>query len=229
MALRGADHPRLTVAVTWPSYDRLIAGSLAPAYGLDIETDTTINGLDPRVAAVVAVALAGDGIDLVFDSADERRLLSQLDAAIASLEPGVIVTWNGAGFDLPFLHDRAAINNLRLGLRLTLDLTIAGRREPLPGHAGAYRAAWYQHRHLDGYQLFRADVGATIGLSCGLKPLSRFVGLPVIEVDRERIHELSDADRRAYVASDARLACALVRRRADAWAAVDQLPGSIGS
>ncbi len=175
------------------------------------------------------MALAGDGVDLVFDSADEGSLLRQLDEAIAGLDPGVIVTWNGAGFDLPFLHDRAALNDVELGLRLVLDLTIPGRHEPLPGHAGAYRAAWYEHRHLDGYQLFRADVGATIGLPCGLKPLSRFVGLPVIEVDRERIHELSDAERRAYVASDAHLACALVRRRADAWAAVDQVPESIGS
>ncbi len=229
MALRGAVHPGLRATVARPTYDRLIASPLAPAYGLDIETDTTINGLDPRVAAVVAVALAGDGVDLVFDGTDERHLLSQLDAAIASLEPGVIVTWNGAGFDLPFLHDRAAINNLSLGLRLVLDLRIPGRHEPLPGHDGAYRAAWYEHRHLDGYQLFRADVGASVGLSCGLKPLSRFVGLPVIEVDRERIHELSETDRRAYVASDAHLACALVQRRVDAWAAVDQPPESIGS
>jgi hypothetical protein len=35
-------------------------------YGLDIETDTTENGLDPRVAAVVTVALAGPGYEEVF-------------------------------------------------------------------------------------------------------------------------------------------------------------------
>ena len=201
----------------------------APTYGLDIETDTRIDGLDPRVAAVVAVALVGDGVDLVIDHDRERSVLLELDAALAALAPGVIVTWNGAGFDLPFLQDRAAVHGLHLGLRLAADPTIPGRRAPLPGHTGAYRAAWYRHRHLDGYQLFRADVGATIGLSCGLKSLSRFVGLPTVEVDRARIHELSAAERRGYVASDAGLARALVARRADAPAAVDQLPESIGS
>ena len=38
-------------------------------------------------------------------------------------------------------------------------------------------------------------MGATVGLSCGLKSLSRLVGLPVVEVDRARIHELTGAQR----------------------------------
>ena len=173
----------------------------APIYGLDIETDTTTDGLDPRVAAVVAVAVAGEGVEVVLeaDEAHEAELLRTLDATLADLAPGVIVTWNGAGFDLPFLHDRARHHGLPLGLRLVADPGIGGRSEPLPGHAGAYRATWHRHRHLDGYQLFRSDVGATLGLSCGLKSLARLVGLPVVEVDRSRIHELSDAERRASV------------------------------
>ncbi len=218
------------MSVTPPAYDRLI-GEIPPSYGLDIETDTTIDGLDPRIAAVVAVAIVGDGVEEVLERgpAGEAELLRLVDGTIAALPAGVIITWNGAGFDLPFLHDRARRHGVPLGLRLAPDPTIPGRREPLPGHAGAYRAAWYGHRHLDGYQLFRADVGATVGLSCGLKALARFVGLPVIEVDRTRIHELDGAERRAYVASDARLARQLVGRRVDAFRAVDQLPEPIGS
>ena len=68
-----------------------------------------------------------------------------------------------------------------------------------------------------------------MGLSCALKPLARFVGLEVVEVDRQRIHELSQDERRAYVASDACLARALIKRRAQPCAGVDQLPLSIGS
>jgi hypothetical protein len=49
------------------------------------------------------------------------------------------------------------------------------------------------------------------------------VGLPVIEVDRERIHELTADERRAYVASDARLARALVARRTHWVAGIDQV------
>lgn len=154
---------------------------------------------------------------------DEATIIAALDTTLADLPAGVLVTWNGGGFDLPFLHDRAARLGVPLGLELELDARIGRRHEPLAGHQGAYRARWHHHRHLDGYQLYRADVGASLHLPCGLKPLARMVGLPVIEVDRERIHDLSDAERRAYVASDADLARALVARRAHWAAAIDQL------
>ena len=140
---------------------------------------------------MVAIALTGDEIELVLDG-DEPTIIAQLDDVLAGLPAGVLVTWNGAGFDLPYLQDRARRHGLSLGLELRLDPAIGGRHEPLLGHDGAYRARWYHHRHVDGYQLFRADVGATLHLPCGLKPLARMVGLPVVEVDRERIHELTD-------------------------------------
>ena len=89
-------------------------------YGLDIETDTTENGLDPRVAAVVTVALAGPGYEEVF-TGPEPELLLDLDERIRELEPGVLATWNGAAFDLPFLSDRAALHGLPLGLWLQHD------------------------------------------------------------------------------------------------------------
>ncbi|GJM39108.1 MAG: hypothetical protein DHS20C19_24750 [Acidimicrobiales bacterium] len=162
--------------------------------------------------------------------ADEPALLTALDELLTQLPPGVLITWNGASFDLPFLADRARVIGVDLGLELVLDPAIPGRHDPLLGHAGAYRARWHGHAHLDGYQLYRADVGASLHLPCGLKPLARFVGLPVVEVDRERIHELSDDERRAYVASDAHLARALVRRRAQWRRGIDYLPvASIGT
>jgi DNA polymerase III epsilon subunit-like protein len=161
---------------------------------------------------VVAVAVTGTDLEVVLDG-DEATILRTLDALLASLADGVLVTWNGAAFDLPFLRDRAERCGVELGLRHELDPSIPGHHEPLSGHSGAYRAGWYGHRHLDGYQVFRADVGAAMRMSCGLKPLARFVGLPVVEVDRERIHLLSDDEMRAYVASDAHLARALVARR----------------
>ena len=177
----------------------------------------------------MAVAVAGAEIEVVIDHHDESLLLRELDRLLDSLPDGILVTWNGAGFDLPFLADRAARADIDLGLHLRPDPLIAGRRNPLPGHDGAYRADWHGHRHLDGYQLFRADVGASLHLPCGLKSLARFVGLPVVEVDRARIHELDVATRRAYVASDAFLARDLVLRRADWEAGVDQLPVPITS
>jgi uncharacterized protein YprB with RNaseH-like and TPR domain len=181
-------------------------------YGLDIETDTTVNGLDPRVAAVVTVALAGPGYEEVFNG-PEAQLLVDLDDRLAELEPGVIATWNGAAFDLPFMADRAALHGVTLGLRLQHDHAITMRRAPLPGHRGAYRASWFDHGHLDAYRLYRGDVGPALRISCSLKSIARFVGLAPIEVDRTKIHDLSNEALHAYAASDARLARILTERR----------------
>jgi DNA polymerase elongation subunit (family B) len=192
-------------------------------YGLDIETDTTVDGLDPGVAAIVTVAVSVDGYEEVF-SGNERGLLFDLDQRIAELEPGVIATWNGAAFDLPFLADRAARHGLPLGLRLQLDHRIGMRRPPLPGHDGAYRAAWYAHGHVDAYRLYRGDVGPALRVSCSLKSIARLVGLAPIEVDRERIHDLEREALHAYASSDARLARVLTERRwASAARCIDRL------
>ena len=184
-----------------------------PVYGLDIETDTSLNGLDPAVGGIVTVALSSADGDDVFDG-PEVEMLAAVDAHLAGLTPGVLTTWNGAFFDLPFLADRAAHHGVALGLRLTLDQRIPSRRDPLPGHRGAYRACWHGHRHLDAYQLYRSDVGPTLGISCSLKAIARLVGLTPVEVDRARIHDLAPDALAAYVASDARLARLLAERRA---------------
>lgn len=198
-----------------------------PVYGLDIETDTSENGLDPRVAAVVTVALAGPGHEEVF-TGPEPEILMGVDERLHQLEPGVLATWNGAAFDLPFLADRAELHELDLGLRLQLDPGITMHRAPLPGHEGAYRGAWYRHRHLDAYRVYRGDVGAALRISCSLKSIARLVGLAPVEVDRTRIHDLSNEALHAYAASDARLARVLAERRwATASRHVDRLDPSL--
>lgn len=213
--------PRVSSAAERPAAG---AGPAAePAiYGLDIETDTTVDGLDPAVARIVAVAVAGpDGVR-VFDDADEALLLDRLDWHLAALEPGVITTWNGSGFDLPFLADRAGRCGVRLGLQLWLDPSIRLRGDALPGHLGAYRGSWHSHVHLDAYRVYRADVVPALGVSGGLKAIARVCGLAPVEVCAARLHELSDDEVRAYVASDACCTRLLVRRRwPSARAAID--------
>lgn len=183
-----------------------------PIYGLDIETDTTVDGLDPAVSAIVTVALSGEEVDQVF-SGDEVCILSELDQCLREIPPGVIATWNGSAFDLPFIHQRSRMYGLPSGLRLRLDRTINRKYPPLPGHEGAYRARWYRHGHLDAYRVYRADVGPAVRISCSLKSIARFVGLRPVEVDRTRIHDLSNEALHAYAASDARLARVLTERR----------------
>lgn len=184
-------------------------------YGLDIETDTATGGLDPSCSAILAVAVAGPEHTEVFHG-PEPRILAQLDAALQSLPPGVLVTWNGGGFDLPFLHHRAGHHRLPLGLRLWPDQRVPARR-PMPGcDASAYAGAWHLHGHVDAYRLW-GHVRLALGVSASLKSIAAHLGLTTIEADASRVHELTPAELSRYVARDAELAVELARR-GWAWA-----------
>ncbi|MFT7645472.1 MAG: DNA polymerase elongation subunit (family B) [Candidatus Poriferisodalaceae bacterium] len=173
-----------------------------PVYGLDIETDTAVDGLDPAVSAIIAIAVtgpavtgpaaAGNGGCRVFSGA-EAHILTELDDHMRQLPPGVVVTWNGSGFDLPFLVERAARSGAPSGLRTRLDPQLA-TRTPLPGHTGSYRGVWQSneglpHLHLDAYRVYRNDLHRLLDLSCSLKSVAGFVGLELVEFDASKVHE----------------------------------------
>lgn len=185
-------------------------GHQAAIYGLDIETDNSQDGLDPAVASVRAVALSGHTFDELFVG-DEATLLRALDARLGALAPGVVATWNGSAFDLPFLADRARILGVDLGLKLRLDRRLTLHRAPLPGHAGAYRAGWHDHGHLDTYRIYGTAPTAAQRLS--LRSLGRFVGIGGQAVATHRTHNLSNEALHACAPSDARLARVLAERR----------------
>lgn len=196
-----------------------------PLYGLDIETDTSSNGLDPGVAGVIAVAISDEATGDTVLTGRESAVLELLDAHLAELRPGVLVTWNGSAFDLPFLADRAERHGVRLGLELHWDPRAArAGRAPLPGHIGAYVAQWYGHGHVDAYRAWRS-MTADPELSCALKAVARREGLPTIEVERALMHETDLPLLRRYASSDASLARCLASRR---WHEVrrflDELP-----
>lgn len=193
-------------------------------YGLDIETDTSTGGLDPHESRVLAAAVATPHGTTVVDG-PEPRLIAALDARLAALPPGVIVTWNGGGFDLPFLVERAAGARIPIGLRVWPDPRVVSG-SARDGAAVAHSASWHHHGHLDAYRLYR-HVRLALGVSASLKSLARQLGLRVIEPDASRVHELSPPELAAYVARDAELAVELARR---AWArsamALDPMPGT---
>lgn len=191
-----------------------------PLVGFDIETDTERGGLDPETAPIVAVAVSSATGDKVFTGA-EAHILRRTDERMAELGDGLLVTWNGATFDLPFVARRAEILGLSIGLELTDDPARRSRREP---HRRAVRGRWHSLVHLDGYLLYRADVGRSLGLSCGLKPLARLVGMSPVELDRSRLHLATADEVIDYVASDARTAVDLVQRRMPAARTVADLP-----
>lgn len=191
----------------------------ANIYGLDIETDTTRDGLDPTVAPVLTVALSGRKLDEVFVG-PEPELLCHLDERLAELEPGVIATWNGSTFDLPFIADRARLLQLDLGLQLCLDRSLTMNRAPLPGHAGAYRAAWHRHTHIDTFRLFGHPTEASHWTS--LRVIGRVLGLgaPPGRDAHRRTQVLTNEALHAHAPSDARLARVLAERR---WSAAARL------
>lgn len=182
----------------------------AAIYGLDIETDNTEDGLDPAVASVRAVALSGRMFDELFVG-DEFDILRALDARLASLPTGVVATWNGSAFDLPFLADRARILGVDLGLKLCLDRRLTLHRAPLPGHAGAYRASWHDHGHLDTFRIYGSSDSAAQRLS--FRSLGRLVGIGSQNVPPARTQTLSNEALHACAPSDARLARVLAERR----------------
>lgn len=183
-------------------------------YGLDIETDTTpaadgtARGLDPATTSVVNVAVATDDDEVVFRG-EESDLLHALDSYLYSLPSGLIATWNGAVFDLPFLQDRAVRLGITLNLRIAADPAIEPKYEPLPGHLGGYVASWKNrtdvaHAHLDVAYAFKDKLAAE-GVQWSLKPAARHYGLSPVEVDRTAVHLLSPTEQDRYVASDAKV------------------------
>lgn len=184
-----------------------------PLYGLDIETDTSTDGLDPGVAAVVAVALSSRATGEVVLTGGEAGILEALDSHLRDVEPGILVTWNGGAFDLPFLFSRGGAAGVSLGLELAWDPSgyRLGRR-PLPGHLGTYVAAWYGHGHLDAYRAWRRLRDPQE--RCGLKEVARSVGLEAVELDDpSQVHGIPLGQLRRYVASDASLARRLAELR----------------
>ena len=198
-----------------------------PLYGLDIETDTSSDGLDPGVARIVAVAVSSaDSGDVVL-TGPEAGVLAALDTHLSALDPGVLVTWNGGAFDLPFLAARGVLVGVALGLELAWDP--AGYRigrMPLPGSLGTYAAGWYGHEHLDAYRAWKTVGLAPPESSCGLKAVARAEGFDAVDVDDVTLlHEVPVGELRRYVASDASLARRLAEHR---WSSVrrciDRLP-----
>lgn len=183
---------------------------LGEFYGLDIETDTTVDGADPMVAPIRTVALSCRRIDEVF-TGDERELLEQLDARLATLPPGIIATWNGATFDLPYIADRARLLGTALSLQLCGDPRLTLGRSALPGHAGGYRGVWGEHRHIDTFRLYGRP--SSPGPWSSLRTIGRMLGLQVGPSVTKRPDDLANEARHANAASDARLARVLAERR----------------
>ncbi|MBS1846972.1 MAG: hypothetical protein JST73_01735 [Actinobacteria bacterium] len=199
-------------------------------YGLDIETawnaptgrapasDAYADGIvvsDPGTTPISRAVLSTRGSDLTFVG-DEPTLLHDLDAALAGLAPGIIATWNGSGFALPYLADRAELCGIRLGLHLAADSRLRHRGDTIPGHDAAYRAAWYAHRHLDAAHLYRSGRRPLIDVEDLLHAFrrgSRSRGRVSTRRGEGVATDLSHDLEHAHAANDARLVRCMVEAR----------------
>lgn len=197
-------------------------------HSFDIETDTselteheralgfTSRGLVPAITAITRISLCDDPRNpVVFGGDDEAKLLQSFIEAVGA-GSGPLVTWNGSVFDIPFIQDRAAILGLpdvRDALEMEHDPDLVPKYDPLPGHLGGYRARIAGREHIDLAYLVKGDAEAR-GISWSLKPYVKDVlGLSPVEVGRQRMHELSEAELDEYVASDAVVTLLLARHR----------------
>ena len=174
-------------------------------YGIDIETDVRGGTLDPALAPIRAVAVSTRSSEVTF-TGDEASILVDVDHHLAGLPEGIVASWNGAVFDLPYIADRARILRVGIGLVLCPDQRRRVMCDLLPGHEVAYRATWGHHRHLDTFRLY-GDSGTT-------STLGSLLGLP-----RRRAATIASTGNllnealHAHAASDARLARVLAERR----------------
>lgn len=166
---------------------------------MDIET----TGLSPVTARVVSIAVCSDEEFVVWESKDERRMLDDFAYWLSSREPGTIVTWNGAAFDWPFLATRAELvgSKLSAGLSMLASATRKPSYDPIEGHAGGYLVSAFGWDHIDVMLPWR-EIARAEGHSHALKKVAKLKGIEVVEVDRERITELSKSELAAYNISD---------------------------
>lgn len=179
-------------------------------YAFDTETDNSKgHGLNPLKSRFTDLSLAGLGREWVFTDSDEAAMLSAFDNAVYELPAGLLSTWNGTHFDLPFLDTRfERVGITHHAFTFVPTPQYPPKYETLPGHDSGLTATVLSkigvHAHLDIAYAFK-PVAERLGVKWGLKPVARALGFEVIEVDRENMHLLSEQERQDYAVSDARI------------------------
>lgn len=125
-----------------------------PIYGFDLVTDTLGDSVDPAVNRIVSIGIdTGRDVDVL--TGDERTMLVDLDQLLASIEPGVIATWNGSLLDLPLIARRSAVHEVVTDLVVRPDRR-AAPPSPILELDHAVCGAWGAHQHVDLRRVYAA-------------------------------------------------------------------------
>lgn len=69
----------------------------------------------PLFSKIITIGIkSDDGKSEIFCGDDERKILTDFWGRLVELNPPLIVTWNGYGFDIPFINMRSIINDIRI-------------------------------------------------------------------------------------------------------------------
>jgi DNA polymerase elongation subunit (family B) len=178
---------------------------------LDIETDTTVDGLDPQVSEVVSVGLWTPELETVIEGGNEVERLERLGSVLSDLEQSIVVGWNSAVFDFPFLATRSEMCGVDLDLVMVADASIVPKYCFTPPHTSGYRVQIGKHRHADiayAYQAWANEAEVT----WSLKPVCTALGIEMVKVDASRMQDLTREQLIAYNLSDVRGTYALAER-----------------
>jgi len=84
---------------------------------------SSFDGTYSRIVCI-AVLLFTDAMEaqeaVAWYGANERELLQQFWARIATVRPGLFITHNGLGFDLPFIKKRSVIHQIKPSVEINL-------------------------------------------------------------------------------------------------------------
>lgn len=208
---------------------------MAELIALDIET----TGLDFARDRILSAALYVSESDCVAFSGEEAVVIGSLDSWLRARPPSLVVGWHSSAFDCPMLRSRADHNGQPLLLEIRRkkrssrgDERTRPRGAPPrgPEYAGtndggaSYLANFGHHQHLDIAPFWRPWARLR-GMSGALKSVARANGIPVIEVDRSRMSDLSTEELCRYNLSDVRATHRLARMLPEQWLAACPVPG----
>lgn len=204
---------------------------------LDIET----TGLDFARDRILSAALYASESDCVAFSGAEAVVIGSVDEWLRSRPPGLVVGWHSSAFDCPMLRYRADRHRQPLLLEIRKQPGMpCGDERARPHRATpqsaemwgqleaqedgvSYSAEFGHHRHMDIAPYWRPWAKLR-GLSGALKSVARANGIPVVEVDRTRMSDLSTEELCRYNLSDVRATHRLARMLPEQWLAACPVP-----
>ena len=198
------------------------------AFAFDIESDTSEgHGLQPHRAPVTELVLTTKDETIVL-SGDEKHILQGFaDFMNRQERPMTAFGWNSRSFDIPYLHLRARVHDLDGWALQLADSDVPAPYSPTGGFRHAQRMRWCTpggvvHYDEDLMLTYSEQRGVR---SARLKDSAEEHGMTPVRVDREKLHELSQAERDEYVCSDglATLHLVGVTRRHQAQAAMQEV------